>query len=49
MKQAWNDPAKKPPNPETMATPGNFDEFTKTMRKLMTVKPEKKPASPGSV
>jgi hypothetical protein len=47
MDKQWDDPAKRPPNPNTMATPGNFEEFTETMRKLMKVKPEKKPASPG--
>jgi hypothetical protein len=47
MTKTWIDPAKRPPSPETMATPGNFDKFTETMRKLMKAKPEKKRASPG--
>jgi hypothetical protein len=42
MKKKWIDPAKRPPSPETMATPGDFDEFTEIMRKLMKVKPEPK-------
>lgn len=43
----WIDPAKRPPSQQTMETPGNFADFTENMRKLMKVKPEKKPASPG--
>lgn len=49
MKKQWDNPAKRPPNPETMATPGSFERFTETMKKLMKAKPEKKPASPGPV
>jgi hypothetical protein len=49
MKKQWVDPAKRPPSPETMATPGNFNEFTEVMKKLMKVKPAKKHASPGPV
>jgi len=32
-----------------MNTPGNFDEFTEAMRRLIKAKPERKPrsASPG--
>jgi len=49
MKKQWEDPAKRQPKPETMETPGDFRQFTETMRKLMKVKPERKPASPGPV
>jgi hypothetical protein len=47
-KSAWIDPAKRPPKPETMNTPGNFGQFTETMRKLLKAKPLKKPASHGA-
>jgi hypothetical protein len=49
MNKKWQDPAKRLPNPETMETTGSFAQFTENMRKLMTVKPEKKPASPAPV
>jgi hypothetical protein len=44
----WSDPAKRPPKPETMNTPGDFGKFTETMRKLLKAKPLKKPASHGA-
>jgi hypothetical protein len=44
MKKKWEDPAKQPPKPETMNTPGDFRKFTDLMRKIIE-KP--KPASPG--
>jgi hypothetical protein len=49
MKKPWIDPAKQPPKPETMNTPGDFRQFTDTMRTMLKAKPEKKPlsASPG--
>jgi hypothetical protein len=45
MREKWEDPAKQPPKPETMNTPGDFGRFTDLMRKIV----EKKPASPGPV
>ena len=42
----WQDPAKLPPKPETMNTPGDFERFTDLMRQIVH-KP--KPASPGPV
>jgi hypothetical protein len=42
----WDDPAKRPPKPETMNTPGDFGVFTDLMKKIVE-KP--KPASPGPV
>lgn len=42
----WEDPAKRPPKPETMNTPGDFERFTALMKKIVE-KP--KPASPGPV
>jgi len=47
MKKRWDDPAKRPPKPETMATPGDFRQFTETMRTMLKAKPEKKRASHG--
>jgi hypothetical protein len=44
MKKKWIDPAKQPPKPETMNTPGDFGRFTDLMRKIVG-KP--KPASHG--
>jgi hypothetical protein len=49
MKKDWQDPAKRPPKPQTMETPGDFRQFTDTMRKLMKVKPVRKSASRGPV
>jgi hypothetical protein len=45
----WDDPAKRPPKSETMNTPGDFRQFTESMRTMLKAKPEKKPlsASPG--
>ena len=45
MRKKWDDPAKKPPKPETMETPGDFQKFTETMRTMLKAKPEKKRAS----
>jgi hypothetical protein len=42
MKKPWIDPAKQPPRPETMNTPGDFGRFTDLMKKIVE-KP--KPAS----
>jgi hypothetical protein len=47
MKNQWDDPAKRPPKPETMNTPGDFQQFTDAMRTMLKAKPEKKRASPG--
>jgi hypothetical protein len=49
MKKQWEDPAKRPPKPETMNTPGDFRQFTESMKTMLKAKPEKKPlsASPG--
>ncbi len=44
MDKKWEDPAKRPPKPETMNTPGDFGAFTDLMRKIVE-KP--KAASPG--
>jgi hypothetical protein len=44
MSDKWEDPAKRPPKPETMNTPGDFGVFTDLMRKIVE-KP--KAASPG--
>jgi hypothetical protein len=44
MKKKWEDPAKRPPKPETMNTPGDFERFTDLMRKIVE-KP--KPVSRG--
>jgi hypothetical protein len=45
----WTDPVKnKPAKDETLATRGDFAQFTENMRKLMTVKPPLKPVSPAS-
>jgi hypothetical protein len=46
MKPKWINPAKQPPKPETMNTPGDFERFTDLMRKIVE-KP--KPASPDPV
>jgi len=45
MNKKWEDPAKHPPKPETMNTPGDFGAFTDLMRKIVPAKP--KTASPG--
>jgi hypothetical protein len=45
MKISWDDPAKRPPKPETMNTPGDFQKFTETMKTMLKAKPEKKSAS----
>jgi len=45
MSEKWIDPAKLPPKPETMNTPGDFKVFTDLMRKVVE-KP--KTASPGT-
>jgi len=47
MNKIWDNPVKHPPKQATLDTPGDFSDFTEVMRKLMKVKPEKKPASPG--
>lgn len=41
-KKAWTDPAKRPASAETMSTPGDFRQFTETMRAMLKAKPEKK-------
>jgi hypothetical protein len=50
-KSAWVDPAKRPPKPETMNTPGDFGKFTELMKRLVKVKPPREEkstsASPG--
>jgi hypothetical protein len=50
-KSAWIDPAKRPPKPETMNTPGDFGKFTELMKRVVKVRlpREEKPtsASPG--
>jgi hypothetical protein len=48
MKKKWEDPAKRPPSPETMNTPGDFRKFTDIMRTMLKARPEKKSASRGS-
>lgn len=46
MNKKWVDPVKnRPAKEETLATRGDFAEFTENMRKLMKVKPVPKPAS----
>jgi len=35
MKKVWIDPAKQPPKPETMNTPGDFGRFTELMKKVV--------------
>jgi hypothetical protein len=35
MKKLWVDPAKQPPKPETMNTPGDFKVFTDLMKKIV--------------
>jgi hypothetical protein len=45
MSEKWKDPAKQPPKPETMNTPGDFGVFIDLMRKIVPAKP--KTASPG--
>jgi hypothetical protein len=35
MEKPWVDPAKQPPKPETMNTPGDFGKFTDLMRKIV--------------
>jgi hypothetical protein len=42
LKRQWDDPAKRPPSAETMNTPGDFRQFTETMRTMLKAKPEKK-------
>lgn len=44
MKKPWDDPVKRPPKPETMNTPGDFERFTDLMKKIVK-KP--RPASHG--
>jgi hypothetical protein len=44
MSKKWEDPAKRPPKPETLQTPGDFQVFTDTMRRIVE-KP--KTASPA--
>jgi hypothetical protein len=40
MSDKWIDPAKLPPKPETMNTPGDFKVFTDLMRKIVPAKPK---------
>jgi hypothetical protein len=47
MNIKWDDPAKRPPKPETMNTPGDFRQFTESMRTMLKAKPEKKSVYPG--
>jgi hypothetical protein len=35
MSDKWVDPAKLPPKPETMNTPGDFERFTDLMKKIV--------------
>jgi hypothetical protein len=44
MQRKWKDPAKQPPKPETMNTPGDFERFTDLMRKIVQ---KRKSVSPG--
>jgi hypothetical protein len=37
MADKWQDPAKRPPKPETMNTPGDFGQFTELMKTLVSV------------
>jgi hypothetical protein len=44
----WTDPVKnRPAKDETLATRGDFAEFTENMRKLMKVKPHRDPLPPS--
>jgi hypothetical protein len=47
MKKGWVDPTKRPPLESTMQTPGNFQDFTNLMRKIVN-KPKPKPSSSSS-
>jgi hypothetical protein len=47
MKKTWVDPAKLPPKPETMNTPGDFKVFTDLMRKVIE-KPKDACRAPAS-
>ncbi len=42
IKKQWDDPAKRPASPETMNTPGDFRQFTETMKTMLKAKPVKK-------
>jgi hypothetical protein len=35
MPKPWIDPAKRPPKPETMNTPGDFKVFTNLMKRIV--------------
>jgi len=39
MSKKWEDPAKRPPKPETMNTPGDFGAFTDLMKRIIHTKP----------
>ena len=39
MSNKWSDPAKLPPKPETMNTPGDFKVFTELMEKIIHKQP----------
>ena len=39
MSDKWEDPAKRPPKPETMNTPGDFGAFTDLMKRIIHKKP----------
>lgn len=47
MKKPWIDPAKRPPNPETLNITGDFGKFTETMKRLMRVKSSDVSRAPG--
>jgi len=46
MKKPWVDPAKQPPKPETMNTPGDFGRFTDLMKKVVE-KPKSSSRAPA--
>jgi hypothetical protein len=47
MKKPWQNPVNRPPKQSTLDTPGDFRQFTETMRTMLKAKPEKKRVSPG--
>ena len=55
VKKQWENPAKHPPKPETMNTPGDFKAFTETMERIIHKQPARaqvkrpRPFSPAPV
>jgi hypothetical protein len=47
MNGKWIDPAKQPPKPETMNTPGDFKVFTDLMREIVPAKPKTASRAPA--